>query len=141
MTASACSTPVLWRVDSTSGATTTLLKGDQGDGTFNFADAPYLAPDGQLYYFFASQPATDSRVPLQLVRSASDGVTNRTVLRPESYASINEMLWAPDASFVIAAIAPIPDVYQGGSAEVIYTDGQKSIVSLVPFAIDMKWGP
>ena len=93
-----------------------------------------------MYYFFASQPATDSRVPLQLVRSASDGVTNRTVLRP-NLCRINEMLWAPDASFVIAAIAPIPDVYQGGSAEVIYTDGQKSIVSLVPFAIDMKWGP
>ncbi len=133
--------PGLWRVDSTSGATTTLLKGDQGDGTFNFADAPYLAPDGQLYYFFASQPATDSRVPLQLVRSAADGVSNRTVLRPETFELMNESLWAPDASFVIAAIAPIPDVYQGGSAEVIYTDGQKSVVSLVPFAMDMKWGP
>ena len=31
---------------------------------------------------------------------------------------MNEALWAPDASFVIVAEAPIPDVYQGGAAAV-----------------------
>jgi Tol biopolymer transport system component len=133
--------PGLWRVDSASGVTTTLLKGDQGNGTFNFAEAPHLAPDGQLYYFFASQPPTDNRVPLQLVQSASDGVTNRTVLRPESHSQINEALWAPDASFVIIAEPPIQEVFQGGIAELIYTDAQKDSVRLVEFAMDMKWGP
>jgi hypothetical protein len=40
--------PGLWRVDSASGATTTRLKGDQGNGTFIFARSPHLAPDGLL---------------------------------------------------------------------------------------------
>jgi hypothetical protein len=136
--------PGLWRVDSANGDVSTLLPGDAGNGTFNFADAPYLAPDGQLYFFFVNLPNTSeflSRTPLQLVRSASDGVTNRTVLRPEIYENMNEALWAPDASFVITAIAPIQEVYQGGAAELVYTDGQKDGIPLVPFAFEMKWGP
>lgn len=136
--------PGLWRVDSSNGTVTTLLNGDAGNGSFNFADDPYLAPDGQLYYFFVNLPAGEefiSRPPLQLVRSALDGVTNRTVLRPETYGNMNEALWAPDASFVIVANAPIQEVYQGGAAELIYTDGQKGVISLVPFAMEMKWGP
>ena len=136
--------PGLWRVDSATGNVITLLPGDPGNGTFNFADAPYLAPDGQLYYFFVNQLNTEefvNRAPLQLVRSAPDGVTSRAVLRPETYENMNEALWASDASFVIAAMAPIPDVYQGGAAQLVYTDGQKGVISLLPFAMEMKWGP
>jgi Tol biopolymer transport system component len=134
----------LWKVDSATGKVTTLLAGDAGNGTFNFADEPCLAPDGRLYYFFANQPAGDefvSRVPLQLVRSAPDGVTGRAPVRPETFNLMNEALWAPDASFVIVASAPIQDVYSGGAAELYYTDGQKAMIPLVPFALDMKWGP
>jgi hypothetical protein len=130
-------------VDAASGNVTTLLSSDTG-APINAADEPFLAPDGQLYYFFASLPATEqslNRVPLQLVRSAADGVTNRTVIRPESYQLMNEALWAPDGSFVIAAMAPIQDVYVGGLPEIVYTDPAKATVSLAPFAIDMKWGP
>ena len=136
--------PGLWRVDSATGNVTTLISGDPGNGTFNFADAPYLAPDGQLYFFFANLANTNefvNRPPLQLVRSAADGVTNRTILRPETYENMNEALWAPDASFVIAAVAPIQEVYQGGAAQLIYTDGTKGVISLLPFAMSMKWGP
>lgn len=136
--------PGLWRVDSATGIVTTLINGDPGNGTFNFADAPYLAPDGQLYFFFTSLPNNNEfvdRAPLQLVRSAADGVTNRIILRPETYENMNESLWAPDASFVLAAVAPIREVYQGGTLQLIYTDGQKGVVSLLPFAMDMKWGP
>jgi hypothetical protein len=134
----------LWRVDSSTGNVTTMINGDPGNGTFNFASAPYLAPDGQLYYFFVNQPSTEefvSRAPLQLVRSAPDGVTGRTVLSDLTYQDMNEALWAPDASFVIVAEAPIQQVYRGGIAELVYTDGQKSTIQLLPFAIDMKWGP
>lgn len=136
--------PGLWRVDSSTGTVTTLLNGDAGNGTFNFANAPFPASDGQLYYFFVNQPNTEefvNRAPLQLVRSAPDGVTNRTVLRPETYAGMNEALWAPDASFVIIADAPIQDVYYGGIPELVYIDAQKSPIQLADFAIDMKWGP
>ena len=136
--------PGLWRVDPATGNVTTLISGDPGNGTFNFADAPYLAPDGQLYFFFANLANTNefvNRAPLQLVRSAADGVTNRSVLRPETYENMNEALWAPDASFVIAAVAPIQDVYWGGVLQLIYTDGGKGVITLLPFAMEMKWGP
>ena len=135
--------PGLWRVDSANGTVTTLVNGDPGNGTFNYADAPYPGSDGQLYYFFTNQPNTSefaSRPPLQMVRSGMDGVTNRTILRPETFELMNESLWSPDASFVIAAMAPVQDVYQGGRAELYYADGQP-VISLLPFAVNMKWGP
>jgi hypothetical protein len=110
----------------------------------NFASAPFLSPDGFLYFFYTTQPFTQqddvSRPPLQLVRSEVDGVTNRTMLRPETFELMNEALWAPDASFVITAMAPNQDMYQGGKVEMYYTDGQP-VISLIPFAMEMKWGP
>jgi hypothetical protein len=136
--------PGLWRVDAASGNVTTLLPSEAGGGNYNFADEPYLAPDGQLYFFFAAAPAPDGfadNAPLQMVRSAADGVTGRTVLRPETFETLNEALWAPDASFVITAKAPSDTVYAGGVIELYYTDGTKSMLPLVPFGQQLKWGP
>jgi hypothetical protein len=117
----------------------------EGDSLLNFASDPFLAPDGQLYFFYATLPYTQqedvSRVPLQLVRSAADGVTDRTVLRPETYENLNEALWAPDASFVVAVIAPAPDVYQGGAVQLVYSDVTRGMIPLLPFAMKIKWGP
>ena len=76
-----------------------------------------------------------------MVRSAADGVTGRTVLRPETFETLNEALWAPDASFVITAKAPSDTVYAGGVIELYYTDGTKSMLPLVPFGQQLKWGP
>ena len=135
--------PGLWRVDASTGNLTTLLPAEVGDGNFNFANEPYLAPDGQLYFFFASRPAPDGfadNVPLQLVRSAPDGVTGRAVLRPETFEAMNEALWAPDASFVIAAKAPAETVYAGGVIELYYI-GSSSMLPLLPFGQQLKWGP
>jgi hypothetical protein len=134
----------LWQVDAANGAVTTLLAGNPGNGSYNFAAEPYLAPDGQLYFFFANQPATEEfvfRPPLQLVRAAPDGVTGRTVLTDSTYENMNEALWAPDASFVLVASAPIQDVYRGGILELTYTDKQKGVLQLLPFVMEMKWGP
>ena len=135
--------PGLWRVDASTGNLTTLLPAEVGDGNFNFANEPYLAPDGQLYFFFASRPAPDGfadNVPLQIVRSAPDGVTGRTVLRLETFEALNEALWASDASFVIVAKAPAETVYAGGALELYYTDGS-SMLPLLPFGQQLKWGP
>jgi len=135
--------PGLWRVDASTSNLTTLLPAEVGDGNFNFANEPYLAPDGQLYFFFASQPAPDGfadHVPLQIVRSTPDGITGRAVLRPETFEAMNEALWAPDASFVIAAKAPAETVYAGGVLELYYTDGS-GMVPLLPFGQQLKWGP
>lgn len=135
--------PGLWRVDAASGMVTALIPGDPGTGTFNLPAEPYLAPDGQLYYFFVNAPASDgfiNRAPLQLVRSALDGVTGRTIVNADNFQLLNEALWAPDASFVVVVFAPTQDVYYGGQAEVTYLDGRPSVV-LTPFAQQMKWGP
>ncbi|RPJ29074.1 MAG: hypothetical protein EHM33_02340 [Chloroflexi bacterium] len=133
----------LWKVDATTGAVTTLIQADAGGGNYNVADEAYLAPDGQLYFFFGTVSSPEGiimRSPLQLVRSAPDGVTGRTVLSGEDFQLLNEALWSPDASFVIAAFAPTQEVYQGGQAEIIYLDGRPNVV-LTPFAQQMKWGP
>ena len=136
----------LWRVDAATGNITTLLSGAYNTDPADLAEEPFPAPDGQLYFFFASMPNAGhedfpDRAPLQLVRAALDGVTNRAVLRPETFDLLNEALWAPDASFVITEMAPSHDIYQGGAAELVYADGQKAVLPLVPFAMEMKWGP
>jgi Tol biopolymer transport system component len=133
----------MWRVDAATGAVTTLLPGEAGDGTYNLPDEPFLAPDGRLYYFYANVPGGDvfvSRPPFQPVSSEPDGLTGRTVLREDTFDYLNEALWAPDASFVIVASAPVPDVYQGGRAEIVYLDGRLNVV-LATFAQQMEWGP
>ena len=98
-------------------------------------------PDGQLYYFFAnSTQEYNQRVPLQLVRSAPDGVTGRTVLRDQTFEMMNEALWSPDARFVIVANAPNQEAYQGGVPTIVYVDGRPD-VRLGDFAQQMEWGP
>lgn len=135
----------LWKVDAATGQVTTLLAAEAGDNLFNFADEAFLAPSGQLYYFFATaplDPATGMMInpPLQMVRSAPDGVTGRVVVNIEIFNLMNEALWSPDASFALVASAPIDQVYQGGIIEVIYTDGRAS-VQLLDFASSLRWGP
>lgn len=131
----------LWRADLVAGNVVALFAADFDSNPAEVADNPFLAPDGQLYYFFASVPNPDGfvdRAPLQLVRSAPDGVTGRTVLRPETFATMWEALWAPDASFVIVTISN--EEYQGREARLVYTDG-RPITVLLPFAQRLKWGP
>jgi WD40 repeat protein len=133
----------LWKIDTTTGKSTTLLPGDAGGGAYNLAAFPYLAPDGNLYFFYntALNPnGTIDHAPLQMVRTAPDAITSRAVLRPETFTMLNEALWAPDASFVITATAPIQDVYQGGLIELYYTDSTKPMISLLPFGQQLKWG-
>ena len=133
----------LWKVDASTGEVTTLIPGGTGGDNYNAAKEAYLAPDSQLYFFFGmvtSPEGTFSRSPLQLVRSAPDGVTGRTVLNGGDFQLLNEALWAPDASLVVVAFAPTQEVFQGGQAEVIYLDGRPNVV-LTPFAQQMKWGP
>jgi hypothetical protein len=132
----------LWRVDAVSASVTTMLT--PANQTINLPKEPYLAPDGMLYFFLGSYPVDSGffDVPvLQLVRSAPNGVTGRTVLRNENFVLMNEALWAPDASFVIVATQPTRNWDQGGVLELYYTNGQKSSVWLAPLGKQMKWGP
>ena len=133
----------LWRVDAASGAITRMLKARNGD--MYLPKKPYLAPDGQLYYFFGTynnESGLFDAPVLEMVRSAPDGVTNLTVLRNENFVLMNEALWAPDASFAIIATAPSRDWDQGGGVLALYyTDEQKGTVPLAPCGSQMKWGP
>ncbi len=134
--------PGLYYIDAVSGNVTTLLPGSAPDGTYNFADSAQVGPDGRLYFFFNNVPAvpTTGHTPLYLVRSDSDGVTGRTQLRSDVFQEINEILWAPDASLAIVALAPAQDVYIGGQAVVVYPDSRPTVV-LTSFAEQMRWGP
>lgn len=133
----------LWKIDAANGALTRMLKPE--NGIIYLPKKSYLAPDGRLYFFFGMYDTAsglfDAPV-LQMVRSAPDGVTDRTVLRDENFVLMNEALWAPDASFAIIATAPSRDWAQdGGVLALYYTDDQKEPVPLAPFGRQMKWGP
>ncbi len=132
----------LWYADASNGNVTTLLPGSAPDGTYNFADAPQVGPDGKLYFFFNNlkEIPSSGHTPLYMVRSASDGVTGRAQLQPDVFQNVNEVLWAPDASLAVVAYAPTQDVYGGGQALVEYPDGRPSVL-LTDFAMQMKWGP
>lgn len=132
----------LWRIGA-DGKVTALISNDNENGPLSFVQAPLPAPDGQLYYMYDTEPSINNmpnREPLYMVRSALDGVSGRTNLVPTPFDNVNDILWAPDASFVILAIAPVDNIYQGGKAEIHYTDGSPT-VPLVPFARDLRWGP
>lgn len=133
--------PGLWRFSAADGAGTTLLPPQNTDSTYNFADAPLVAPDGQLYFLFANLPTIPaSHTPLMLVRSAPDGITGRTVIYPDTFTSINEALWAPDASMIILVQSGNPENWVGGSAA-LYPVGGGAPVPLLPDAGNLLWGP
>ncbi len=146
------SNPTLGMVDSglyfanvSDGTVSTLLPGAAPNGTYNFADAAQVGPDGKIYFFFNNLPTipVSGHTPLYLVRSDSDGVTGRTQLLPDAFPAINEVLWAPDASLaILATVDPNakPELYQGGQAQVVHTDGRPPVI-IAPFVESMHWGP
>lgn len=133
----------LWKVDATNGAVTRTLK--TNDGMLNLPEELYPAPDGHLYFFLGMYHNASGffEAPvLQMVRSAPDGVTDRTVLRNDNFVLMEEALWAPDASFVIVTMAPDRNWQQdGGVLEMYYTDGKIGPIWLAPFGREMRWGP
>lgn len=133
----------VWKIDATNGAVSRML--NAGNGMMNLPKELYLAPDGQLYFFLGTYHNAsgffDAPV-LQLVRSAPDGVTGRTVLRSENFVLMNEALWAPDASFVIVSTALERNSnLKDGVLELYYTEGQQGVIWLAPSGQQMKWGP
>lgn len=132
----------LWRFDAATGSGATLIGNPpSGLGPYVFADAPYLAPDGQLYFFYATYPDLPTgHTRLKMVRSAPDGIAGRVELSAESMDSFNEALWSPDARSVVVAVATAEDMYQGGEVRLLFVDGGPWY-GLVSFASNLKWGP
>lgn len=132
----------LWYAKAETGDMVTLLPGAASDGTYNFAEAPQIGSNGQLYFFFNNLPQIPAagHTPLYMMRSASNGMSGRTQLRPDVLDNINEILWAPDLSFAVVVFAPGPDVYQGGRADIVYPDDRPN-VTLAASAQSLHWGP
>lgn len=139
----------LWRVDAKTGEVTTLIPYAGEGNSLNFVDEPYHMQDaqgGRLYYFYSNYngdlgPLNRAPDYLEIVRSAPDGITDRTVLvHSESLRTMNEALWVPDAGFVVVTLTHSEDVTGGGQLEMVYFDGRPNRV-LAPFAKEIKWGP
>jgi hypothetical protein len=131
----------LLRVDATTGAVTTFAPA--GNGMIERHKELYLAPNGELYFFFGTYDVNSGLFDaptLNPVRSESDDMTDPAILMNENFVLMKEALWSSDASFVIVTYAPMQDVYEGGQAEIVYLDGKPNIV-LTTFAQQMKWGP
>lgn len=133
--------PGLWRYDAVTGAETALLPDQNPDGTDNFAAFPFLAPDGQLYFFYAAgNPVMEcSSGPLTMVRSGVDGVIGRTSIYQPTLL-VNEALWFPDASGVVVLRA---DPIVMSDSEVVIIDLVKQteqVVNPSPEMNTLKWG-
>jgi hypothetical protein len=129
----------MWRFN-LDGSVNDILPTQNVDTTYNFADAPWFAPDGQMYFFYGSAPTyPDGDVPLVLVRSAVDGVTGRTQLLADSFVGFNDITWAPDGSLFIVTRPPAGEQWGDGPATVYFLDGRPP-VQILPVARDLHWG-
>ena len=128
--------------DAASGSVTTVLPGAVPDGTYNFADAVQVGPDGKLYFFFNNLPQIPpgDHTPLFMVRSDSDGVTGRKQLLPQAFNNLNEILWASDASLAIVVVTSGANADAAGQARILYPDG-RATVTLLQSAQNLRWGP
>ncbi len=89
--------PGLWRVNASDGSVESLVESVQPP--FLLVDAPHQDIAGNLYYLYGEDQGM-AYSPLSLVRSGADGVTNREVLRPETFNVLNA-LWTPEGSALL----------------------------------------
>lgn len=138
--------PGLWRYN-TDGTGMALLPVVDGDGTsiFNKAAAPWRDATGKIMYLF-SPPETgiDPYSPFSLVRADADGVSNRVVLRPETFHVTDASLWAPDGSAVII-IQNDGKSNRFANLVLIPVDASQPVVTILADASTLgrvlRWGP
>jgi hypothetical protein len=126
----------LWRYNAQSGERITLIGGETG--LYEFAGWPLQLANGDLRYFYSSStdvPGGD--VPLYMVASGPDGVSDRTQLRADAF-SIREALWAEDGSLALIMSAVPGDL--SGPVIVAFADGSQ-LQPLLEEAWQLGWGP
>jgi Tol biopolymer transport system component len=130
----------IWRVN-LDGSVNEIMPTQNPDTTFNYADAPWFAPDGQMYFFYGTTPDyPNGNVPLTLVRSAMDGVTGRTPVLTDTFVDYTDITWAPDGSLFIVTRPPAGELFGAGPATVYFVDGRPPVQILL-VAEDLHWGP
>lgn len=133
----------LWQFDTSTGAQTELIPTTSADETLNFAGWPLMLQNGDLRYFYTNTPSFPSGdVPLLMVNSASDGVSGRSILRPENWLNY-EVLWAADGTMAIA-VQPIPGEAAGWPRTgpiVLIPASKDPVISLGINGYQLQWGP
>jgi WD40 repeat protein len=131
----------LWRYDAVSGEQATLIPSSADDGTLNFAGWPLQLASGELLYFYNNMPNFQETVPLVLVRSGPDGVTDRVQLRSDVF-EIHEALWAPDGSMVVIVQPNLGEQTwpRFGPLVLVNLDGSP-VRPLVVRTRGLRWGP
>lgn len=133
----------LWRYDVQTGAGQELIPTALGENHFNFAGWPLVLPDNTLQFFYGSTaeyPSGD--VPLAMVRSNADGVTNRTIIRIEEWQNY-DVLWSPDGRLAVA-VMPQPGEAPGWpriGPVVLIPASADAVVPLGINGYDLQWGP
>lgn len=93
--------PGLWRYNAENGSGGVLVQsGNSGSDDGNdCVEAPMQEPDGHLIYLYGTEhPCTQPT--LFLVRTAQDGVTNRLIIRPETFHAMDAS-WTPEKNALV----------------------------------------
>lgn len=133
----------LWRYDVQTGASQELITSDFEKNILTFAGWPLVLDDGSLQFFFSSlNDFPPSDVPMAMVRSDADGVTNRTIIRIEEW-QLYDVLWAPDGRLAVAVI-PQPGEAPGWpriGPVVLIPASADAVIPLGMNGYDLQWGP
>ena len=92
----------VWRVNANDGSVEALIFSESCPPCSPVA-APHQNSDGYLYYLYREVENIDNPHPsLLLTRSKTDGVTDRVILRPETF-TVSYALWTPDGNALLIA--------------------------------------
>jgi dipeptidyl aminopeptidase/acylaminoacyl peptidase len=139
--------PGLWRFNP-DGTGVTLMPGlgDTGAYENNKTAALWQDAAGNLLYLY-SGPETGFYPfgPFSLVRADTDGVSNRVVLRPETFHVTDASLWTPDGSAVVI-IQNDGTGNRFGNLILVSVDPSLPVVTLLADARKLglnplRWGP
>lgn len=133
----------LWRYDALTGEEFELVSATSPENTFNFVGWPMELPNGDLQYFFTNTAAIPPETPrLTLVRTASDGSSDRTQIRQEDW-DLQEALWSPDGSLVVVVEPYVQDTDSVRDGTIILIDTLLGgpVRPLVTNGYKLRWGP
>ncbi len=132
--------PGLWRFN-LDGTGTTLLPGIDETGRGFYTAAGALKHDGDNLVYLYSQPEPNVMIPkVVLTRSRPDGVTDRAVLRPDTFNMSDGTLWTPDGSALVIA----QNIETGNrfmNMVLVPVDPALPVVTLMTDASQLSWNP
>ncbi len=138
--------PGLWiyKTDGTGNAMLSVV-GPEGTNIANKVSALRQDLNGDLVYLFSPPETGIGIIPLSLVRSGADGVTNRVVIRPETFFVSDTTLWTPDGNALL--ILQTEELsYRPVNLILVPMDPSRPIITLIDeastvFQRSLHWGP